>query len=85
MTRCRGGLTACGWLFPASVKDKAAVVEYEPDPDLRDTGQVPPLEEGGVEAFLRREVLPYTPDAWYSPGAVKVGYEISSTCHFYKP
>jgi type I restriction enzyme M protein len=34
------------------------VVEYEPDPDLRDTEQVPLLEEGGIEAFLRREVLP---------------------------
>ena len=28
-------------------------------------------------AFLRREVLPYAPDAWYDPGSVKVGYEIS--------
>ncbi|GEM_PF-3285657 len=32
--------------------------------DLRDTEQVPLLEEGGIEAFIRREVLPYTPDAW---------------------
>jgi type I restriction enzyme M protein len=43
------------------------VVEYEPDPDLRDTEQVPLLEEGGVDAFLEREVLPYAPDAWYVP------------------
>ena len=42
----------------------AVVVEYEPDRDLRDTEQVPLLEEGGVEAFIRREVLPYAPDAW---------------------
>ena len=41
------------------------MVEYEPDPDLRDTEQVPLTEEGGVDAFLRREVLPYAPDAWY--------------------
>ena len=40
------------------------IVEYEPDSDLRDTEQVPLLEEGGIEAFIRREVLPYTPDAW---------------------
>ncbi len=51
-------------LFPATVDGKNAIVEYEPDTDLRDTEQVPLLEEGGVEAFLRREVLPYTPDAW---------------------
>ena len=62
-----------------------AVVEYEPDTDLRDTEQVPLLHEGGIEAFIRREVLPYAPDAWYGPDSVKVGYEISFTRHFYKP
>ena len=72
-------------LFAATVKGKPAVVEYEPDTDLRDTEQVSLLEEGGVEAFLRREVLPYAPDAWYNPDSVKVGYEISFTRHFYKP
>ena len=72
-------------LYPATIDDKPAVVEYEPDTDLRDTEQVPLLEEGGVEAFLRREVLPYAPDAWYAPSTVKIGYEISFTRHFYKP
>ena len=72
-------------LFPATIKGKSAVVEYEPDPDLRDTEQVPLLEEGGIDEFLRREVLPYAPDAWYVPDSVKVGYEISFTRHFYKP
>ncbi len=72
-------------LFPTTIGGRPAVVEYEPDPDLRDTEQVPLLEEGGIEAFLRREVLPYAPDAWYAPDSVKVGYEISFTRHFYKP
>ena len=72
-------------LFPATVAGKPAVVEYEPDSVLRDTEQVPLLEEGGIEAFLRREVLPYAPDAWYVPDSVKTGYEISFTRHFYKP
>ena len=72
-------------LFPATIKGKSAVVEYEPDPELRDTEQVPLLEEGGIDEFLRREVLPYAPDAWYVPDSVKVGYEISFTRHFYKP
>lgn len=72
-------------LFEAVVKGKPAVVEYEPDSDLRDTEQVPLLEKGGIEAFIRREVLPYTPDAWIKEGATKVGYEISFTRHFYKP
>ena len=72
-------------LFAATVKGKPSVVEYEPDTDLRDTEQVPLMEEGGIEAFLRREVLPYAPDAWYVPDKVKIGYEISFTRHFYKP
>ena len=61
------------------------MVEYEPDSELRDTEQVPLLEDGGIEAFLRREVLPYAPDAWYVPDSVKTGYEISFTRYFYKP
>jgi type I restriction enzyme M protein len=72
-------------LFEATVGGKPAIVEYEPDSDLRDTEQVPLLEEGGIEAFIRREVLPYTPDAWIKEKATKVGYEVSFTRHFYKP
>jgi type I restriction enzyme M protein len=72
-------------LFEATVDGKPAVVEYEPDSDLRDTEQVPLLEDGGVEAFIRREVLPYTPDAWIKEEATKIGYEVSFTRHFYKP
>ena len=51
----------------------------------QDAEQVPLLEDGGVEAFLRREVLPYAADAWYVPDSVKTGYEISFTRYFYKP
>ena len=71
--------------FEATVKGKPAVVEYEPDTDLRDTEQIPLQEEGGIEAFLRREVLPYAADAWYQPDSVRIGYEISFTRYFYKP
>ncbi len=72
-------------LFEAIVNGKSAVVEYEPDPNLRDTEQIPLQEEGGIEAFLRREVLPYAADAWYLRDSVKIGYEISFNRHFYKP
>ena len=72
-------------LFPATVRGKSAAVEYEPDTDLRDTEQISLTEEGGIEAFIRREVLPYAPDAWYVPSSVKIGYEISFTRYFYKP
>ncbi len=72
-------------LFATTIDGKPAVVEYEPDGDLRDTEQVPLLEPGGIEAFLSREVLPHAPVAWYDPESVKAGYEISFTRYFYKP
>ena len=72
-------------LFEATVEGRPVVVEYEPDTDLRDTEQIRLQEEGGIGAFLRREVLPYAPDAWYQADSVKVGYEISFTRYFYKP
>ena len=72
-------------MFERNISGRTVVVEYERDPELRDSEQVPLLEEGGVDAFLRREVLPYAPDAWYDLGTVKTGYEISFTRHFYKP
>ena len=72
-------------LIQSDLEDQNTVVEYEPDPDLRDTEQIPLLHEGGIDAFLEKEVLPYAPDAWYAPSQVKIGYEISFTRHFYKP
>jgi type I restriction enzyme M protein len=72
-------------LFDTNIGGQHCVVEYEPDPDLRDTEQVPLLEDGGVESFLKREVLPYAHDAWYVPGSANTGYEINFTRHFYKP
>ena len=71
--------------FEATVNGRPAVVEYEPDTDLRDTEEIPLQEDGGIEAFLRREVLPYAADAWYQPDSVRIGYEISFTRYFYKP
>ena len=70
-------------LFTVSIKGNPAVVEYEPDSDLRDTEQIALLEEGGIDAFLRREVMPYTPDAWYVQSSVKIGYEINFNRYFY--
>jgi type I restriction enzyme M protein len=72
-------------LYEVEIDDKPTVVECEPDSELRDSEQVPLLEEGGIEAFFGREVLPYVPDAWIDASATKLGYEISFTRHFYKP
>jgi type I restriction enzyme M protein len=53
----------------------------QPDPNLRDTENVPLNEE--VETYFRREVLPHAPDAWIDHEKTKVGYEIPFNRHFY--
>jgi type I restriction enzyme M protein len=69
-------------------KAKAAVqvwlTTYEPDPELRDTEQVPLQESGGIEAFFKREVQPFAPDAWIEADGTRIGYEISFARHFYR-
>src|SRR6266568_4138031 len=72
-------------LFEVTIQGRLCVVEYEPDSELRDTEQVPLMEDGGIEAFLRREVLPYVSDSWYDPTSVRIGYEIRVNRYFYKP
>ena len=72
-------------LFESTVDGRPEVVEYEPDTDLRDTEQIPLQEQGGIEAFMKREVVPFATDAWYRPDSVKVGYEVSFTRYFYQP
>ena len=76
--------------YEAIIDGRSRVVEYEPDTELRDTEQVPLSEPAGeyadgIEAFFRREVEPYAPDAWIDETKTKIGYEISFTRHFYKP
>jgi type I restriction enzyme M protein len=72
-------------LFEAVIGGKSCVVEYEPDSELRDTEQVPLMEPGGIEAFIRREVLPHAEDTWIDEDKTQIGYEISFTRYFYKP
>lgn len=72
-------------LFPVTIGRKAHVAEYEADSELRDTETVPLKEPGGIEAFIRREVLPHAPDAWIDESKTAIGYEISFTRYFYKP
>jgi type I restriction enzyme M protein len=72
-------------IFHRSLNGASVAVEYESDTELRDTEQIPFLEEGGIEGFFRREVLPHVPDAWIDEDATKIGYEVSFTRYFYKP
>ena len=69
-----------------TVKDENAVpIVGEADKDLTDTEQVPLLYEGGIQAFMKNEVMPYIPDAYIDHTKTKVGYELSFTKYFYKP
>jgi type I restriction enzyme M protein len=62
----------------------------EPDPELRDTENVPLNED--IWTFFEREVKPHVPDAWintairdHKDGEIgKVGYEINFNRYFYK-
>jgi len=62
----------------------------EPDPELRDTENVPLNED--IWTFFEREVKPHVPDAWINAtirdqkdGEIgKVGYEINFNRYFYK-
>lgn len=62
----------------------------EPDPELRDTENVPLSET--IEAYFAREVLPHVPDALINTSVTdardgkvgKVGYEINFNRYFYK-
>ena len=69
------------------VKLKKGQASY--DPDLRDTENVPLLED--LATYMRREVLPHVPDAFVNGEIVdekdakvgKVGYEINFNRYFY--
>lgn len=65
------------------VKNKRGKIEI--DKTLRDKEQVPLTYEGGIGAFVRNEILPYTPDAIVNTDDYVIGYELSFTKYFYKP
>lgn len=67
-------------------KDSTAKpIKNEADTDLRDTENIPFTYEGGIDAFMKNEVLTYAPDAWVDEKKTQIGYEISFTKYFYKP
>ncbi len=72
-------------LFETVIEGQKCVVEYESDTELRDAEQVPLLEQSGIEAFVRREVLPYAPDAWIRRQEIRIGYEINFHLYFSRP
>lgn len=56
--------------------------KVQADPKLRDTENIPLSED--VAEYMKREVLPYAPDAWIDKSKTKIGYEIPFTRYFYE-
>ncbi len=73
-------------LSALSEKDETAEIctdkkdNPEPDPDLRDTENIPLKED--IHEYFEREVKPHVPDAWMDEETIKIGYEIPFTRHF---
>lgn len=68
-----------------TVKDaNAKPIVGEADSDLRDTELIPFTYEGGIEGFMKKEVLSYAPDAWIDEKKTQIGYEISFNKYFYR-
>lgn len=53
--------------------------------ELTERTRVPFSYNGGIEGFYRKEVVPYSPDAWVDNNDIKIGYDISFTKYFYNP
>ena len=71
--------------FITEKDSEAQPIVGEPDPELRDTEIIPFTYKGGIDAFVKNEVLTYTPDAWVDEKKTQIGYELSFTKYFYKP
>lgn len=62
---------------------KDGSIEFEADSELRDTENVPLKDD--IQAYFKREVLPFVPDAWIDHSKTVKGYEINFNRYFYKP
>lgn len=71
--------------FITETDPDAKEVEGESDPNLRDTENIPFNYDGGIDAFIEKEVKPYAPDAYVDESKTRIGYEISFTKYFYRP
>ena len=83
-------LVSTGLLGNMIIRDDSADIQKDSkgnvivDPDLRDTESIPMTFEGGIEEFIKKEVLPYHADAFVDESKTQIGYEINFTKYFYK-
>ena len=76
-------------LYPQYNEDGSVSVDKKgrpiPDKEKSDTDVVPYLYDGGITAYMEKEVLPYTPDAWMDKNKTQLGYEVNFNKYFYRP
>lgn len=84
-TRLKAGVLKKIRQFITEKDSTAQPVEGEADADLRDIENVPFTYEGGIDSFMKNEVLSYAPDAYVDDKKTTIGYEVSFTKYFYKP
>ncbi|WP_044285732.1 type I restriction-modification system subunit M [Mesomycoplasma ovipneumoniae] len=79
-----------GLLDNMIIRDENAAIQKDSkgnvivDPNLRDTESIPMTFEGGIEEFIKKEVLPYHADAFVDESKTQIGYEINFNKYFYK-
>ena len=78
------------FMFPLLTKDPAAAIVMRngkpvPDEELRVVKTVPFTYDGGLDGFIRNEILPQDPDAIVYPNTARTGCEINFSKYFYKP
>ncbi|WNM13967.1 class I SAM-dependent DNA methyltransferase [Mesomycoplasma ovipneumoniae] len=79
-----------GLLDNMIIRDENAAIQKDSkgnvivDPNLRDTESIPMTFEGGIEEFIKKEVLPYHVDAFVDKTKTQIGYEINFNKYFYK-
>ena len=73
------------------IKDENAKIQKKADgtvvadPEISDTESIPLISPGGIEEFIKEEVLPYYEDAFVDKSKTQIGYEINFTKYFYEP
>lgn len=65
------------------IKDKKGRTQI--DKTKTETEIVPFTYPGGIDAYMKTEVLPYTPDVWIDEKKTQIGYELTFTKYFFEP
>lgn len=55
------------------------------DKSKTDAAIVPFMYKGGIDGYMKKEIHPYTPDAWVDTKKTLIGYELTFTKYFFEP